>query len=153
MLNYQKYEKLLDAFESLMRESRDLSDVKLGPDKWTLKEMVGHLIDSASNNHQRFARLQLDRTIRLPGYDAEEWVSKSNVQNLDYDFVVGFWKMYNQFLLNLIRGIAPESMDNVWKTDDGKEKTLEFLIDDYFAHMELHRRMFIERKREIEGPK
>ena len=115
-----------------------------------MKEIVGHLIDSASNNHQRFVRLQIDRKISLPGYEAEKWVGTSNIQNLDYRFVVDFWRMYNQFLLNLIQGIKPKSMKNVWRTINGEESTLEFLIDDYFAHMKLHYEMFIERKQEIE---
>lgn len=150
MLDFRKCEELVDAFEKLMIEKQKLSEVKLGPDKWTLKEIVGHLIDSASNNHQRFVRLQIDREISLQGYNAEEWVSVSNIQKLDYSFVVGFWRMYNKFLLNLIQGIDPKSMRNVWKTINGEEKTLEFLIDDYFAHMKLHFQMFIERQQEIE---
>ena len=150
VLDYRKYEELVDAFENLMIENQKISDVKLGRDKWTLKEIVGHLIDSASNNHQRFVRLQIDQTISLPGYEAEEWVRTSNIQNLNYSFVVGFWGMYNRFLLNLIKGIKPTSMKNIWKTIDGKDNTLEFLIDDYFAHMKLHFKMFIERQQEIE---
>ena len=153
VLDFQKYEELVDAFQNLMIENQEISEIKLGPDKWTLKEMVWHLIDSASNNHQRFIRLQIDKKISLPGYDAEEWVSISNIQNLDYSFVVGFWRMYNKFLLNLIKGIKPKSMKNVWKTINGGENTLEFLIDDYFAHMKLHFQMFIDRKQEIEKSK
>lgn len=150
MLNYRKYKELIDAFEVLMIENQKISEVKLGPDKWSLKEIVGHLIDSASNNHQRFARLQIEQTISLPGYDAEEWLNNSNIQNLDFNFVVGFWKAYNYFLLNLIKGIEPKNMKNIWKTINGEEHTLEFLIDDYFVHMEQHLQMFIERMKEIE---
>ena len=152
MLDFKKYAELVDAFEKLMTESRELSEIRLGPDKWTLKEMVGHLIDSASNNHQRFVRLQIDRKITLPGYEAEEWVGVSNIQTLKYKFLVGFWRMYNDYLLNLIEGVKPESMKNVWVPADD-EMTLEFLIDDYFAHMEIHFQMFIERKQEIEASK
>ena len=53
-----------------MIENLNNADVKLGPDKWTLKEMVAHLIDSASNNHQRFVRLQIGHEISFPGYEA-----------------------------------------------------------------------------------
>jgi len=152
MLNIKKYEELVDAFEKLMIENQEASEVKLGPDKWTLKEIAGHLIDSASNNHQRFVRLQIDRQISLPGYEAEEWIKTSNIQKLDYNFVVNFWRMYNDFLLNLIRGIKPESLNNVWITKDD-ELSLGFLIDDYFCHMEKHLQMFVERKQEIEASK
>lgn len=153
MSDLKKYEGLVDDFESLMIESQEISEVKLGPDKWTLKEMVGHLIDSASNNHQRFVRLQIDQKVSLPGYKAEEWVSVSNIQNMDYGSVVEFWKMYNKFLLSLIKGIEPESMKNVWEAMDGDENTLGFLIDDYYAHMKLHFQMFIERQQEIQESK
>jgi len=153
MLDFEKYEELVDAFENLMIEHQKISEVKLGPDKWTLKEIVGHLIDSASNNHQRFVRLQIDRTISFPGYEAEAWVSASHTQNLEYKFVVGFWRMYNNFLLNLIKGIKPESMNNVWKTINGEEMELGFLIDDYYAHMNMHLQMFIESVQEIEKHK
>ncbi len=153
MLNYEKYEKMVDDFEILMIKNHSISEVKLGPDIWTLKEIVGHLIDSASNNHQRFVRLQIDNEITLPGYGAEEWVSLSNIQNLDYSFVVGFWKMYNKFLINLIKNIKPLSMKNVWKIKDGEEYTLEFLIEDYFTHMKSHFQMFIDRQHEIEKSK
>ena len=150
MLDFKKYAELVDAFEKLMLESRELSEIRLGPDKWTLKEMVGHLIDSASNNHQRFVRLQIDRKITLPGYEAEQWVGVSNLQNLNYRFVVQFWRIYNDYLLNLIEGIKPESMNNVWVPADD-EMSLEFLIDDYYAHMKMHYQMFLERKQEIEA--
>ncbi len=153
MLEFEKYEELVDTFENLMIENRGISEIKLGPEKWTLKEIVGHLIDSASNNHQRFVRLQLGQTITLPGYGAEEWVAVSNMPHLDYLFVVRFWKMYNKYLLNIIKGIKPKSIENTWKTVDGKEKSLGFLIDDYYAHMKLHLKMFVERKEEIEKSK
>ena len=152
MLNFQKYEALVESFEKLMVESLEIAEVRLGPDKWTLKDMVGHLIDSASNNHQRFVRLQIDRKITIPGYEAEEWVGASNIPSLSYQFLVGFWRMYNDYLLNLIRGIKPESMKNVWVPADD-EMTLEFLIDDYYTHMDMHRKMFTERKQEIEASK
>ena len=153
MLDFKNYEKIVDEFEILMIKNQNISEVKLGSDKWTLKEIVGHLIDSASNNHQRFIRLQNNKKITLPGYDAEEWVSLSYIQNLDYRFVVGFWKMYNKYLINLMKNIEPISMKNVWKIKDGEEYTLEFLIDDYFTHMNSHFQMFIDRKKEIEKSK
>ncbi len=150
MIDYKTYEKIVDDFEILMIQNQNISEVKLGPSKWTLKEIVGHLIDSASNNHQRFVRLQIDNKVTFPGYGAEEWVRLSNIQNLDYRFVVGFWKMYNQFLINLIKRIKPLNMQNVWKTNAGQEYTLELLIEDYFTHMKSHYQMFIDRQQEIE---
>jgi hypothetical protein len=61
MLDYKVYEKMLEDFEKLMIRNQNISEVKIGSDQWTLKEIVGHLIDSASNNHERFVRLQIDK--------------------------------------------------------------------------------------------
>jgi hypothetical protein len=58
----------IDSFGTLMLESEPLADIRLAPDKWTLKEMVGHLVDSAANNHQRFIRLQFEAVLVFPKY-------------------------------------------------------------------------------------
>ena len=66
MLNYRKHEKIVDTFESVMIESRKISEVKLRSDERTLKEIIGHLTDSASNNHQRFASCRLIKQSHCP---------------------------------------------------------------------------------------
>lgn len=67
------YRKMVDDFFLMMEFAADIASVKLSADKWTLAEMVGHLIDSASNNHQRFIRLQLESTLAFPAYDVEDY--------------------------------------------------------------------------------
>ncbi|UTF51669.1 DinB family protein [Desulfomicrobium sp. ZS1] len=138
----------IDSFEALMTEHGNLADIRLAPDKWTLKEMIAHLIDSASNNHQRFIRMQLEPVLIFPKYDAEEWKNTTKITSFDYATLVTLWKTYNTLLMHLIENVNPAALNHVWRRED-KDISLEALIHDYFAHMELHRTMFEERVEEI----
>jgi hypothetical protein len=136
------------SFEALMTENENLADIRLAPDKWTLKEMIAHLIDSASNNHQRFVRLQLEPVLIFPKYGAEEWKIATKIATFDYSTLVSLWKTYNALLVHLIENVNPAALNHVWRRED-KDISLEALIHDYFAHMELHRTMFEERVEEL----
>ena len=143
------FERLVLAFESRMKKNTAIADIRLDGGKWTLKEMVGHLIDSASNNHQRFVRLQLTDALVFPGYDAEEWIKISVAASLDYEVLVALWKNYNLFLLHLIQNMDEGALDHYWEIHN-ERKSLKFLVEDYFAHLEWHRSLFDERIRELQ---
>jgi len=138
----------IHSFEALMTEHENLADIRIAPDKWTLKEMVAHLIDSASNNHQRFVRMQLEPVLVFPKYDAEEWQKVTKIESFDYQTLVTLWKTYNALLMHLIENMNPAALNHVWRRED-KDISLEALIHDYFAHMELHRKLFEDRVEEI----
>jgi hypothetical protein len=142
------YAGLIDGFYERMMGNRDIAEISLGGDKWSLKEMVGHLVDSASNNHQRFIRLQLESELSFPGYDAEEWRNASRLGTCDYAFLVDFWKRYNLFLLFIIEHVDENCLTHCWRIGEEK-KTLRFLVEDYFEHLKLHRALFDERIGEI----
>jgi len=142
------YRTQIESFYNLMAKRMDIAEVKLGEDKWTLKEMVGHLIDSASNNHQRFIRLQLSEELILPGYNPEDWRRVSRANDLDYRFLIDFWKQYNLFLLHLIQNVDPKTLDHYWLVNSEK-KSLKFLIEDYFRHIQWHVDLFNQRVQEI----
>ena len=142
------YRTQIESFYNLMAKRMDIAEVKLGEDKWTLKEMVGHLIDSASNNHQRFIRLQLSEELILPGYNPEDWRRVSRANDLDYRFLIDFWKQYNLFLLHLIQNVDPKTLDHYWVVNSEK-KSLKFLIEDYFRHIQWHVDLFNQRVQEI----
>src|SRR5713101_2511616 len=78
------------------------------PGKWSKKEILGHLIDSAANNHQRFVRLQLTSRIDLPGYDGDEWVRVQDYQDRSWGELIDLWRMYNTQLSWVIRKVNPE---------------------------------------------
>jgi hypothetical protein len=144
------YRSQVDSFETIMAANADLADIRLAADKWTLKEMIAHLIDSASNNHQRFVRLQLEAVLAFPAYDAEQWRAVTAIADFDHATLVTLWKTYNLLLLHLIQTVNPACLNHVWRRED-KDITLEALIHDYFAHLELHRILFVERAAEIRG--
>ena len=142
------YEKKIEEYGALMSANSRYGDIRLAEDHWTLKEMIGHLVDSASNNHQRFVRLQLQEELVFPGYGEEDWRRVSRVNDLDYRFLTDFWRSCNQFLIHLIRNMEPESLNHVWKSPGG-DLTLGFLVEDYFGHMDWHMDLFERRAGEI----
>ena len=109
-----------------------------GPNKWSNKETLGHLIDSAANNHQRFVRLQLMPRLDLPGYEQDGWVSVQHYQDRTWKDLIELWQVYNTHLATVIRHVDPKALRNLWRAPDGKDVDLEFIIRDYVVHMRHH---------------
>jgi hypothetical protein len=114
------------------------ASVRPAPGKWSRKEILGHLIDSAANNHQRFVRLQLTSRLDLPGYDGDEWVRLQRYQERSWSDIIDLWRMYNLQLAGVIRLVDPKALRNVWHMPDGNDLDLEFIIRDYVVHMRHH---------------
>lgn len=114
------------------------ASIRPAPGKWSKKEILGHLIDSAANNHQRFVRLQISPRIDLPGYDGDEWVRIQQYQNRSWPQIIDLWQMYNTQLISIIRHADPAALRHIWHTPDGKDLDLEFIIRDYIVHLRHH---------------
>ena len=114
------------------------ASIKPAPGKWSKKEILGHLIDSAANNHQRFVRLQLGARIDLPGYDGDEWVRVQRYQDRPWREIIDLWVTYNTQLAEVIRHIDAKSLRNVWHIPDGQDLDLEFIMRDYVVHLRHH---------------
>ena len=127
---------------NLAERLRQIDDVtaakRPAPGKWSKKEILGHLIDSAANNHQRFVRLQLTGRIDLPGYDGDEWVRVQRYQDRPWREIVDLWQIYNTQLASLIRNVDVTSLRHIWHTPDGQEVNLEFIMRDYVVHLRHH---------------
>ena len=80
------------------------------PGRWTPKEELGHLIDSASNNHIRIVRAALEGEFRGPGYEQNRWVALHRYTELPWRTLVDFWHGYNALLAHLIDRLPPESL-------------------------------------------
>jgi DinB superfamily len=115
------------------------ASVKPGPGKWSKKEILGHLIDSAANNHQRFVRLQAVREVSLPGYDQDAWVAANGYQQRAWADLIELWTAYNRQLAVVIEGIDPACAAHTWHHPEADYK-LDFLVDDYVVHMQHHLR-------------
>lgn len=114
------------------------SSVHPSPDKWSKKEILGHLIDSASNNHQRFVWAQLGSEIRLPEYDQESWVRTQAYQEESWENLVQLWKVYNFHLLHIAAAIPDDKLANLCFIGEKEPVTLEFLFADYVQHLKHH---------------
>jgi hypothetical protein len=117
--------------------SEDAASIKPAPTKWSKKEILGHLIDSAANNHQRFVRLQLQPEISLPGYDQDNWVRLSRYQQKPWSEIIALWSAYNRHLVAVIESLDDSTLGHVWHAPDG-DVTLEFIATDYVRHIKHH---------------
>jgi hypothetical protein len=127
---------------NLAERLRQIDDVtaakRPAPGKWSKKEILGHLIDSAANNHQRFVRLQLMGRIDLPGYDGDEWVRVQRYQDRPWREIIDLWQIYNTQLASLILNVDVTSLRHIWHTPDGQDVNLEFIMRDYVVHLRHH---------------
>ena len=122
--------------ELLTGISDSLFSEKIRPEKWSKKEIIGHLIDSATNNHQRFVRSQFEDNLQIT-YDQNNWNKYNFYQQIDKKQVIDFWTIYNKQILELIIRIPAENLQRECFTGE-KFLTLEYLINDYVEHLEHH---------------
>jgi hypothetical protein len=106
--------------------------------KWSRKEELGHLIDSASNNHLRFVRATLEPEYQGPSYDQNGSVSLHGYGELSWSELLEFWRRYNVLLAELITRIPESRLQTRCRVGDSATVTLQFLIEDYVAHMQHH---------------
>lgn len=129
--------------ESLRSISEAAYKAKPVPNKWSKKEILGHLIDSATNNHQRFVRVQFEESPPI-WYDQEQWVIYSAHQQTDTEQLITFWESYNRHLAFLLEQLPEERLGRLCRMKDGRTVTLAFLITDYVSHLEHHLKQLID---------
>jgi len=108
------------------------------PQTWSPKEVLGHLIDSAANNHQRFVRAQQTDALSLPGYEQNHWVRSQGYNDADWTHLVALWTHFNLHLADVIARIPRGSYSVPCTIGDGDPVTLEFVIVDYLRHLKHH---------------
>ena len=114
---------------------------KPAPDKWSKKELLGHLIDSATNNHHRFIKAQFEKDpFILTPYEQEEWNRIQKYNEVDTKYLVEFWRMYNLHIIQLISNFPEEKLKIKCKSTDEREdaENILLLIIDYVDHMDHH---------------
>jgi hypothetical protein len=110
----------------------------LKPGGWSRKQVIGHLIDSASNNHQRFVRLLLQHELTFPGYAQDGWVVVQDYQSRRWDDLLRLWAAYNAHLAHLISDAPAPALAHLCRIGDNPPMTLEELMRDYVRHLEHH---------------
>ena len=125
--------------EPLLAISEEDASATPSPGKWSKKQILGHLIDSAHNNHQRFVRLQLEREVTMPGYQQDDWVWVNAYHTRTWKQLVLFWVAYNLHLVCLVQRLDDTCLDHVWHHPSA-DYTLGFLVEDYMTHLQHHLR-------------
>jgi nitroreductase len=115
--------------------SREAAPAKTKPDSWSAKEELGHLIDSAANNHQRIARAQLEDNLSLPDYDGERWVELHGYQNREWTDLIALWRAGNSQLLAAAEAAQLSAWSHKLTVGGSEPMTLGFVLDDYVADM------------------
>ena len=131
---------VIDAMEPRLHQISDaVASKKPAPGKWSKKEILGHLIDSASNNQQKFVRTLLtDKTIDFVGYDQDAWVNAQQYNQQKWLDIIPLWASMNRHLAHIIRNVESAKLDNtIWVSGLGPY-TLAFIMPDYVEHLKHH---------------
>lgn len=123
--------------DQLLALGEEVLSHKPAPNKWSKKEIIGHLIDSAANNHQRFVRGQFEAAPSI-SYDSDNWVAGNYYHNADSKQLIALWEHYNRHLATVISHIPDDLLTRQIQTGPEQRYTLEFLIRDYVMHLEHH---------------
>jgi nitroreductase len=110
------------------------------PDSWSPKQELGHLIDSAANNHQRIVRAQLEDNLALPGYDGDRWVELHGYRNREWTELIALWRAGNSQLLAAAESAPEAAWTQTLSVGGSEPMTLRFVLDDYVDHMVSHLR-------------
>jgi hypothetical protein len=113
-------------------------ELKLSPVKWSPKEELGHLLDSAANNHQRIVRTQLEDEPKMPGYDGNAWVELHKYQRRNWQEMIDLWRNLNRQLLAAAEAISDAAWLRTCTIADSQPLTLKFVFEDYIDHMVHH---------------
>jgi DinB superfamily len=135
----QRLLAVIDGAEPRLRavsEAESLVAVLAGG--WSRKQLLGHLIDSASNNHQRFVRALLADALEFPRYDQDGNIRVQAVQDADWLLLVSLWASYNRYLAHVIARIPAGKLETVCRIGAGEPVTLRYLAQDYLVHLLHH---------------
>jgi hypothetical protein len=105
---------------------------------WSRKQILGHLVDSASNNHRRFVGALLQDEVRLPSYDQEGCVRVERYQELQWGQLIALWASYNRFLAHILAGVPEAKRNTPCFVGEHPVMTLQELAVDYVRHMQHH---------------
>lgn len=113
---------------------------KPAPEKWSAKEILGHLIDSASVNWERILRVTLQNGLSLHLYPQDDWVRLQAYQERPWAELLALWQALNRHIAQVVERLPEASLAHTFSLPHAHGVTLRFLIEDYIAHLDHHLR-------------
>jgi hypothetical protein len=137
------------ASQRLLQIGETESERPRAEEHWSAKQILGHLIDSATNNHARFVLAQIKDDLVFPGYDQNNWVAVQHYQQASWSRLVDLWRAYNLHLLHVMNTTPAEKLNRrcaahsfqqiAFETvKESEPSTLEYLMKDYVVHLKHH---------------
>jgi hypothetical protein len=138
----QKADELIEIVQAATDNLRAISaaeaSFKPAENKWSKKEVLGHLIDSAANNHQRFVRAQQVDELIMPAYDQERWVNIQDYNSISWPDLIDLWRLYNLHLAHVIRRISADKLQVKCIIGNKEAVPLIVIIEQYITHLKHH---------------
>jgi len=122
----------------LLQISPESVSHKVSPEDWSKQEILGHLIDSALNNHQRFVRGALNTAMDFPPYNQNQWVAIQGYNKGQWEDLVDLWAQVNFHLCRMLEHMPEGALDNACNIGKETQVTLGFVIQDYLRHLNMH---------------
>jgi hypothetical protein len=131
--------RVVDASRSALQSMSDAqAAIPRAAGKWSAKQMVGHLIDSAANNHQRFVRAQQGSEHEFPGYVQDHWIAAQHYNDRRWSELTELWESYNRHVAHVIAHIPDDRLDVICAIGSDPPVTLLFVAQDYVRHLRHH---------------
>ena len=135
----QKFRADLDeVHRALLGVSAKLADAPWREGGWTRKQIVGHMLDSAANNRQRFVRASTEGKYSGPKYAQDAWVDAHGYASQPWATLLGWWEAEHEILMAIVDRIPQDKLETQCVVGKDHPVTLRFLIEDYITHQRWH---------------
>lgn len=145
-LGYDLWQIVNEAEPDLRRISDMDAFARTSPTRWTKKEILAHLIDSATNNHQRFVRGAEQKGGAFPSYNQDLLQKLQRSNEAEWSLVITLWASYNRYLAHILSGLPPEAQECTCTVGDSQPMTLLFVAEDYVEHLKHHLNQILGRR-------
>lgn len=130
--------RLSEAEQKLIKIGEGKAADSYYPEKWTRKQVLGHLLDSAANNHVRFVTAAIDGKYEGPAYASDAWVKMHGYETRQWTVLLERWRSANAALAEVVERVPEEKLSAECRIGDAKPVTLKFVIEDYLDHLDQH---------------
>jgi len=131
--------RIVDAAEIRLRKTTEEESGRPAlPGGWSRKQLLGHLIDSASNNHQRFVRAALADALEFPAFDTPGSVRIQAVESAAWPMLMDLWASYNRYLVHVLRRLPAAKLEVMCRIGTHAPVSLRYLAEDYVRHLAGH---------------